>query len=145
MSEAVEHIYDHVQRLIAIILRAEFDNPGVTFFTQPEFSQQLGYMKHAAGKTIEPHIHRPLVRSITYTQETLFIRRGKLRVNFFDDAQEYLFSRVLMAGDTILLICGGHGFDVLEDLEMIEVKQGPYAGDEDKVRFRSNSSLEIKA
>jgi mannose-6-phosphate isomerase-like protein (cupin superfamily) len=74
-------------------------------------------------------------RSVAYTQETLFIKKGKLRVDFYNDDQAYLESRELVAGDVVLLICGGHGFEVLEDLEMIEVKQGPYAGDQDKVRF----------
>ncbi len=56
-------------------------------------------------------------------------------MDFFDDQQQYLESRELKAGDVILLIKGGHGFEVLEELEMIEVKQGPYAGDQDKTRF----------
>ena len=73
--------------------------------------------------------------SVAYTQETLFIKKGKLLVDFYDDEQSYLESRELVAGDVVLLIRGGHGFEVLEDLEMIEVKQGPYAGDQDKVRF----------
>ena len=72
---------------------------------------------------------------MAYTQETLFIKKGKLLVDFYDDEQSYLESRELVAGDVVLLIRGGHGFEVLEDLEMIEVKQGPYAGDQDKVRF----------
>jgi mannose-6-phosphate isomerase-like protein (cupin superfamily) len=74
-------------------------------------------------------------RSVAYTQETLFIKKGKMRVDFYNDDQTYLESRELGPGDVILLIRGGHGFEVLEDLEMIEVKQGPYAGDQDKVRF----------
>ena len=97
--------------------------------------QQLGVMCHPAGKLIGAHVHRPVARTVAYTQETLFIRRGRLRVDFFDEDQTYLESRELKGGDVILLIKGGHGFLVLEDLEMIEVKQGPYAGDEDKTRF----------
>jgi hypothetical protein len=65
----------------------------------------------------------------TYTQEVLFIKRGKLRVDFYSDRQEYLDSRILESGDVILLITGGHGFEVLEEIEMIEVKQGPYVGE----------------
>lgn len=73
---------------------------------------------------------------MSYTQETLVLKRGKMRVDFFDDEQKYLSSRILEGGDVVLLICGGHGFEVLEEIEMIEVKQGPYAGDQDKVRFK---------
>jgi len=121
--------------LLAIIVRAGFDRPGISFFTPNTLSQQLAYMRHPAGKTIAPHVHNPVPREVHYTQEVLFIKRGRMRVDFYDNAQQYLRSRELMAGDVILLATGGHGFEVLEELEMIEVKQGPYAGDADKTRF----------
>jgi hypothetical protein len=131
MIEKIEHSGE----MLALIVRDEYSKPGITFFTPNELSQQLAYMKHPAGKIIDAHVHNPVVRSVGYTQETLFIKRGRLRVDFFDDDQNYLESRELKKGDVILLIKGGHGFEVLEELEMIEVKQGPYAGDEDKTRF----------
>ena len=140
MNDPVEHICDNDQRLLALIVRSNFNKPGITFFTEPDFSQQLAYMHHPAGKKIDAHIHKPLLRNVSYTQETLILKRGKLRVDFYDDQQTYLSSRTLGAGDVILLICGGHGFEVLEELEMIEVKQGPYAGDQDKVRFETTVS-----
>ena len=121
--------------LLAIIIRADFNKPGVTFFTPDDFSQQLAYIHHPAGKAISPHVHNPLPRQVYFTQEVLFIRKGKLRVDFYDDDRNYLESRMLEKGDTILLATGGHGFEVLEELEMIEVKQGPFAGDHDKTRF----------
>jgi mannose-6-phosphate isomerase-like protein (cupin superfamily) len=92
-------------------------------------------MSHKKGKIIEPHVHNPVPRNVTYTQEVLFIRAGKLRVDFYDNSKCYMESRYLMKGDTILLTSGGHGFEVIEDIEMLEVKQGPYAGEEDKTRF----------
>jgi mannose-6-phosphate isomerase-like protein (cupin superfamily) len=134
MSNAVERI-THQGELLAIIVRDEFRKPGVSFFTPHELSQQLAYLRHPAGKVIDPHIHNPVPRSVAYTQETLFIKRGRVQVDFFDEQQNYLQSRELRAGDVILLIKGGHGFNVLEELEMLEVKQGPYAGDQDKTRF----------
>src|SRR6185369_5395734 len=79
-----------------------------------------------------------------YTQEVLFIRRGRLRVDFYDETKQYLSSRILEAGDVILLIQGGHGFEVLEDLEMFEVKQGPYVGEVDKTRFDAVLPKELK-
>lgn len=125
----------HGTDTLAIIVRAEFREPGISFFTPNEWSQQLAYMEHPAGKQIDPHVHNPVRRSVEYTQETLFIKRGRLRVDFYDDAQNFLESRELAGGDVILLVKGGHGFEVLEDLVMFEVKQGPYAGDADKTRF----------
>lgn len=134
MTEHVERI-EHAGELLALIVRSEFNRPGISFFTPDDLSQQLAYMRHPAGKVIDAHVHNPVTRSVAYTQETLFIKRGRLRVDFFSDAQDYLESRELASGDVILLIRGGHGFEVLEELEMIEVKQGPYAGDGDKTRF----------
>jgi mannose-6-phosphate isomerase-like protein (cupin superfamily) len=125
----------HNRQLLALILSHRFSEPGVHFFTPGDLSQQLGYMRHPAGKVIEPHVHNPVRREVQYTQEVLFLRKGRLRVGFYDPDQCYLESRILEAGDVILLATGGHGFEVLEEVEMIEVKQGPYAGDQDKTRF----------
>ena len=133
-SALVEQI-THNGEMLALIVRQEYAKPGISFFTPHDLSQQLAYMRHPAGKVIDAHFHNPMPRTVAYTQETLFIKRGRLRVDFFDDQQQYLESRELKAGDVILLIKGGHGFEVLEELEMIEVKQGPYAGDQDKTRF----------
>ncbi len=121
--------------LLALIVRAEFAKPGISFFTPNDLSQQLAYMQHPMGKIIAPHVHNPVPREVKFTQEVLFLRRGKMRVDFYDPEQQYLESRVLHAGDVILLATGGHGFEVLEPVEMFEVKQGPYAGDLDKTRF----------
>ena len=121
--------------VVAIIVRKDFEKQGIHFFTPNDYSQQLAYMSHPTGKDIQPHVHKKVQREVYYTQETLFIRKGKLQVDFYSDDQQYQESRVLEAGDVILLIKGGHGFKVLEDLEMFEVKQGPYAGDEDKIKF----------
>jgi hypothetical protein len=130
--------------MLALIVREQYSKPGISFFTPGDFSQQLAYMHHPAGKKIDAHFHNPVPRTVAYTQETLFIKRGSLRVDFYDDQQRYLESRILEAGDVILLIKGGHGFEVLEELEMIEVKQGPYAGDHDKTRFVGRIPAEVK-
>lgn len=122
-------------QLIAIIIYNEFSKNGIEFFTPDDFSQQLGYMKHNKGDTIKEHIHILHAREINFTQETLFIKRGRVKVNLYDDDKTYLTSRELKTGDVILLASGGHGFEFLEETEIIEVKQGPYCGDQDKVRF----------
>jgi hypothetical protein len=134
VSELVESIR-HNGETYAIIIKNQFNKNGIHFFTPPEFSQQLGYMRHPQGKKIEPHFHNPVERNVIYTQEVLLIKRGKLKVNFYDSEKRFIADRVLESGDVILLSNGGHGFEVLEEVEMIEVKQGPYCGDEDKTRF----------
>ena len=122
--------------VLAIVVRSEFRCEGIRFFTPNEFSQQLAYMNRPAGYVIAPHIHNPVKREVQYTKEVLFIRSGRLRVDFYNDHQQYLRSDILRSGDVILLAYGGHGFEMLEDSEIIEVKQGPYAGEADKTRFR---------
>lgn len=130
--------------LLALILPRAFREPGVHFLTPGDLSQQLAYMHHPAGKVIEAHVHNPVPREVHYSQEVLLIRKGRLRVDFYDEDRCYLESRVLEAGDTILLVTGGHGFEVLEEVEMIEVKQGPYVGEGDKTRFPGISTAEAR-
>jgi mannose-6-phosphate isomerase-like protein (cupin superfamily) len=130
--------------LCAMVIPAGYDQPGIHFFTDNGYSQQLASMSYRPGKIIPAHTHNSVRREVFYTQETLFIRRGKVRVDFYSETREYRTSRVLGTGDVILLIRGGHGFEVLEDLNMIEVKQGPYAGEMDKTRFASVFPEKVK-
>ena len=120
---------------LALIIRHSFHKDGIEFFTTSTYSQQIGYMNRPAGYVISPHVHNPVVREVQYTKEVLFIKSGRLRVDFYSETQVYLESTILETGDVILLAYGGHGFEMLEPTEIIEVKQGPYAGDQDKTRF----------
>lgn len=127
-------------RFLALILRTNHKLEGIQFFTPSDFSQQLGYMNRPSGYVISPHVHNPVPREVQYTKEVLFIKSGRVRVDFYDNDQTYLESRILESGDVILLAYGGHGFEMLEPTEIIEVKQGPYAGDQDKTRFEGISA-----
>ena len=124
-------------KVLSIIIRASYKKDGIEFFTPNDFSQQLGYMNREKGYAIPPHRHNLVERKVTLTQEVLYIKSGKVRVDFYDNEQKYLQSSIVTTGDVILLADGGHGFEMLEDSEMIEVKQGPYYGEVDKVRFTS--------
>lgn len=131
-------------RQFALILRRSFSSKGIEFFTPSDYSQQLGYMNRPKGYIIQPHVHNPVPREVHYTKEVLFIKSGKVRIDFYDDNQVYFESRILNQGDFVLLAFGGHGFEMLETSEIIEVKQGPYAGDSDKTRFNGISSAQAK-
>lgn len=120
---------------LAIIIRSNYNKEGIEFFSSQNDSQQLGYMKRPNGYVIVPHRHNIVKREVHLTQEVLFIKSGKLRVDFYSDNQDYIKSSQLNQGDVILLSNGGHGFEMLEDSEIIEVKQGPYCGEMDKIRF----------
>ncbi len=134
---------EHNGIIIAIVIRNNYTKEGISFFTPNNFSQQLAFMKHPQGKIIPTHIHNHVERAITQTKETLIIKKGVLRVDLYTDTKEYLESIILSAGDIILLANGGHGFEVLEPLEMVEVKQGPYAGDQDKTCFEGITKEKI--
>lgn len=130
----IKEIVFRGQRL-ALIVSGRFQADGVHFFTPDSESLQLAYMHHAEGRSIDAHLHNPVARTITATQEVFVIRRGRVRVDFYSEERDYLESHILAAGDVLLQVGGGHGFEVLDELEMIEVKQGPYLGGTDKTRF----------
>jgi hypothetical protein len=131
----VEYIKQN-NKILSIIIRTRFQKDGIEFFTPDSFSQQLAYMKRDLDYSIDPHVHKIVKRDIDITQEVLFIKSGKVRVDFYDNEKCYIESKILVKGDVILLADGGHGFKMLESSEIIEVKQGPYAGDMDKERFK---------
>ena len=130
----IEYI-EQENEIYAIILRSSYQEEGIKFLTPDNFSQQLGYMKRPKGYVIQPHIHNEIKRSVTLTQEVLFVKTGKVKVNFYDNDKVFKESVILEQGDFILWAAGGHGFEMLEQSELIEVKQGPYSGDGDKTRF----------
>jgi len=136
----------HNKKLLSVIIRANYKSDGIEFFTPDDFSQQLAYMNRAKDYVIPPHVHNAVQRDVHFTQEVLVLKSGKVRVDYYDDDKNYLESRILNQGDVVLLAYGGHGFEMIEDSEIIEVKQGPYAGEMDKVRFDpvEKEKLEIK-
>lgn len=138
----IERIY-HQEKILAIILRDNYQSEGIEFFTPDDFTQQLGYMNRPKDYEIQPHVHNPVVREVSFTKEVLIIKKGKVRVDFYNDAQVYLESKILKTGDIVLLAFGGHGFKMLEESEIVEVKQGPYAGEADKTRFPSIPSEQV--
>ena len=125
-------------RVAAIIVRSGFRPTGIQFVTPADFSQQLGFMSRPIGYKIQPHVHLPVERETTMTQEVLYVRRGRIRVDFYSEDEVFSQSREISTGDVILLSCAGHGFEMLEESEIIEVKQGPYL--DDKRRFNPSSA-----
>lgn len=139
----IEEIRDG-DAVMALILRRDYKADGIKFLTPDSYSQQLGYMNRPEGYVIKPHVHNLALREVHYTNEVLFIKSGKVRVDFYGTDQQYRESRVLETGDIILLIVGGHGFEMLEASEIVEVKQGPYVGEHDKIRFEPVAADRVK-
>ena len=108
---------------------------GVNFLTPKKLSHQVGFIKHKSKHYIKPHKHFKNIRRIEYTSEVLIILKGRLRIDFYSNKEKYLFSKIIRKNDIIILNSGGHGFKVLDTVEMIEVKQGPYNIKKDKQIF----------
>lgn len=136
MVSLIEHVCIG-GRVAAIIVRADFRPDGIQFVTPAEYSQQLGFMRRPAGYVIQPHVHMPVKHETMLTQEVLYLRSGRVRVDFYGDDEVFAESREIRSGDVILLSSSGHGFEMLEESELIEVKQGPYL--DDKRRFTPRS------
>tara|TARA_E500000178_G_C16424895_1_gene488987 strand:+ start:123 stop:521 length:399 start_codon:yes stop_codon:yes gene_type:complete len=121
---------------LAIIIKGNYLNKkGINFFTDPKLNQQVAYMNHPKNHLIQPHTHKNSLRKIKGTTEVLIILDGILKINFFDIKKKFLFSRLAKKNDIIILLSGGHGFEVKKNCKMIEVKQGPYSKSEDKFKF----------
>ena len=133
------------KKLFALIVRSKYrKKDGIKFFTPKEATQQFGYMKHKKNHVIKPHNHNKRSTEILKTTEVILVLKGVLRVDFYDNRKKYLFSKIVKEKDIIMLIHGGHGFKVLKNVEMIEVKQGPYSLSSDKTKFNSIDEKKIK-
>lgn len=140
--EGIEKIYCG-EKLLGFILRKHYHNTGIQFLTDDQTPQQLGYMNREKDYVIVPHVHNIVPRTVELTQEVLIIQSGKVRIDFYDDGKKYLESRIAYEGDIVYLGYGGHGFKMLEDSEIVEVKQGPYCGTMDKVRFEPTDDNKV--
>jgi hypothetical protein len=132
--EDVERIFDG-DRPLAYIIRAGFSPNETTFLTPPEFKQQVGFIVYPEGAEIARHVHLPLERQLVGTSEALVVRSGRCLIDVYSDDRVLVATRELKQGDVMLMVGGGHGFRMLEDTVLLEVKQGPYTGMVEKERF----------
>ena len=132
-------------KLFALIVSGKYrSKKGITFFTPDQATQQFGYMNHRKGYIIKPHKHKKRLTKILSTTEVILLLKGILRVDFYSQQKKYLFSKILKEKDIILLVHGGHGFKVVKDVEMIEIKQGPYSLAKDKIKFDKIDERKIR-
>ena len=133
------------KKLLALIVRGTYrKKKGITFFTPNESTQQFGYMRHKKEYIIKPHLHKKRITKILYTTEVILLLKGVLRVDFYNFNRKYLFSKILKQKDIIMLVHAGHGFKILKDVEMLEIKQGPYSLIKDKIKFKNVDEKKIK-
>ncbi len=120
---------------LCYIIRNQFVPGQTTFLTPPEFKQQIGYVVYPAGGVITRHIHRSIERKLVGTSEVLVVKKGHCLIDIYNDNHELVATRDLLPGDVMLMVGGGHGFRMLEDTVLLEIKQGPYTGLDEKEHF----------
>jgi len=132
---------EHIEQImwqdkpLVYIIRAELMPEETTFLTPPEFKQQIGFVVYPAKGEIVRHVHRNIERHLVGTSEVLIVRKGRCEMDVYNDNRELVATRELRVGDMILMIGGGHGLRLLEDTVLLEVKQGPYTGVDEKEHF----------
>lgn len=130
-------------KTFAIIVRASYEKEGINFISEKEYPLQLGIFKHKKGHVIKAHGHVNSEKIISLTQEILFLIKGKVKVNFYNKGKAVCES-ILKGGDILFIIDGEHGFEVMEDSKIIEVKQGPYLSlEEDKYYIEAKDDKSI--
>jgi len=120
---------------LALIIRADFNPQKTTFLTPLDFNLQLGFVVYPAQGEILRHVHRPLERHVVGTTEVLAVKKGRCEIDIYNDQRELVATRELRTGDVMLMVGGGHGFRMIEDTILLEIKQGPYTGIDEKERF----------
>ncbi len=120
---------------IAMIVKSGYMPDRTEFLTPHTFTQQVGFITYPKGGETEPHVHKQQERIITDTSECLLVRKGRVEISFFGAGKEPLAIRDLLEGDVVLLVTGGHGLRYCEDTVLLEIKQGPYLGPEEKERL----------
>ena len=133
------------KKLYALIIKESYQKKkGISFFTKDDSNQQIGFMNHPKNYIIKPHKHQKRETKIYLTTEVIILQKGKLRVDFYDTKKKYLFSVIIKKNQIIMLVHGGHGFKVLEPVKMLEIKQGPFVSNKDKIKFDEINENKIK-
>ena len=139
----IKKIY-HKKKLLAIIINEKkFFQPGVNFITPNFLPLQLGFINHNSNTFINPHTHNYYLRKIKKTTEILLIKKGILRVDFYNKNNNYLFSKIINKNHILILIDGTHGFKIIKNCLIIEIKQGPFSPSLDKKRFNKINEKNI--
>ena len=121
--------------VLAYVMRDTGAETDTTFVTPDDALQQVGFHVHSAGTELSRHYHLPVERQIVGTPEVLVVRSGRCEIDIYDDDQQLACTRELKTGDVMIVVGGGHGFRMIEDTVLLEVKQGPYFGPEEKTTF----------
>lgn len=122
-------------KVLAYIISRKRKPENTTFVTPPTSNLQVGFVVYQKNKSIPPHIHKRVIRHLHHTEEVLVVEKGNCIIDIYNDKKKQIASYSLHQGDIVILVGGGHGFRMLEDTRLLEIKQGPYTGLVEKERF----------
>lgn len=117
------------EQLLAMHVCPDQNQTGVQFVTPDTCSQQVALIQLPKGKSISPHSHQSTPRTVNDHQEVFVVQKGRVRVSLFSEEDTFAQYVELCPGDVLILLKGGHGIEILEDAEFVEIKQGPYGGE----------------
>ena len=132
------------KKILGLIISHKQSKNKVNFYTPNSFTQQVGFISHNKGTYIKPHTHTKFLRKIYKTSEVLYVKKGKIRVDFYLSKKKYLFSKIVTKNKILILLEGSHGFKILKNCSIIEIKQGPFSLSLDKERFNKIDEKFIK-
>jgi len=124
----MEKIY-YNKILLGICVRKS--SAGTKAVTRDSEPLQVVALKHKKGEMVKPHLHAKRLRRIIHTQTCFIIRKGKVKIDIYNNNKKFIKSPLLNAGDFFISLAGGHAISYLTDAEVIEIKNGPFI--EDKV------------
>ena len=130
----IEIFKDSLQNIMAFVIKRNHQSEGINFLSDEKDYLQVATMSHKSGHIILPHYHNKIPRQVDMTCEALIIKKGTLKVNLYEN-KSIVHSFTVSSGDILILLSGGHGFEVIDDVDMVEIKQGPFMGLADKTRF----------
>ncbi len=132
----IEHVVDpSTGTILAIVIKGDFKGAKYNFVTPDAFSMQVGINFYERNERIKPHLHLEQTREIGRTQEFIYLKTGRVHLHVYDEQHRHVKAIEMLAGDSVMLANGGHGFDVVDDATLVEAKQGPYSPVSDKVTF----------
>jgi len=131
----IEAITDAMGTILAYLVRGGAPPTETTFLTPDDCGLQVGHVVYPAGGEIARHVHLPIERHLVGSTEVLLLQQGRCEVDVYTDDRRMITTREMHVGDILIAVSGGHGFRVLEDTVLLEIKQGPYPGGAEKERF----------
>jgi hypothetical protein len=137
MSQEMIEVIENGEVLARLIPESVAWQDGLSFFSQDNEYVQVGTWGYDAGKELLAHAHNKVVREVPWTQEVLYIRKGSLKARIYNQQDVLVRELIAKEGDVLILLTGGHGYDILEKgTQVLEVKNGPYVGaDADRRRL----------